>query len=153
MAKKTVWAVGGLVLAVGAVAFLGYHDYPAGQYGAGTLVEAKRVHSGVNSTATNTPATTGPSAAQAAGAGNAAAAADAAKAAAASDAASAATGNKVMDAVGRANNAMRANNAVNAADAANAASGNRGMNAVSHANNAMHANSAMYGAVNNANSN
>src|SRR4029077_6219915 len=42
MSGKTVWVVGGLVLAVGAVAFLSYHETPSGKDAAGTIVEAKR---------------------------------------------------------------------------------------------------------------
>src|ERR1700751_4767875 len=42
MSSKTVWVVGGLVLAVGAVAYLSYHETPSGKDAAGTIVEAKR---------------------------------------------------------------------------------------------------------------
>jgi len=42
MASKTVWIMGGLAIAVGAVAYLGYHETPAGRDAAGTIVEAKR---------------------------------------------------------------------------------------------------------------
>src|SRR5262252_9620037 len=42
MSSKTVWVVGGLVLAIGAVAYLSYHETPAGKDAAGTIVEAKR---------------------------------------------------------------------------------------------------------------
>ena len=44
MSNKTVWIVGGLVVAVGAVAFLSYHDTPAGKDAAGTIVAAKRAY-------------------------------------------------------------------------------------------------------------
>ena len=42
MASKTVWIVGGLVVALGVVAYLSYHTAPAGKDAAGTIVEAKR---------------------------------------------------------------------------------------------------------------
>jgi hypothetical protein len=42
MINKTVWIAGGLVLAVGAVAYLSYHDSSAGKDAAGTIVEAQR---------------------------------------------------------------------------------------------------------------
>src|SRR5579862_9826498 len=44
MSNKTVWVAGGLILAVSAVAYLSYHDNPAGKDAAGTIVEAKRAH-------------------------------------------------------------------------------------------------------------
>ena len=44
MSSKTVWVAGGLVLAVAAVAYLGYHDSPAGKDAAGTIVQAKRAY-------------------------------------------------------------------------------------------------------------
>jgi hypothetical protein len=37
-----VWIVGGLVVAIGAIAYLSYHKSPAGNDAAGTIVEAKR---------------------------------------------------------------------------------------------------------------
>jgi hypothetical protein len=50
MASKTVWIVGGLVVAIGAIAYLSYHKAPAGTDAAGTIVEAKRAHAdGTNS--------------------------------------------------------------------------------------------------------
>jgi hypothetical protein len=42
MSSKTVWVAGGLVLAVAAVAYLGYYDSPAGKDASGTIVQAKR---------------------------------------------------------------------------------------------------------------
>ena len=44
MSGKTVWVVGGLVLAIGAVAYLSYHETPAGKDAAGTIVAAKRAY-------------------------------------------------------------------------------------------------------------
>ena len=44
MSSKTVWVVGGLVLAVGAVAYLSYHETPSGKDAAGTIVAAKRAY-------------------------------------------------------------------------------------------------------------
>ena len=44
MSGKTVWVVGGLVLAVGAVAYLSYHETPSGKDAAGTIVAAKRAY-------------------------------------------------------------------------------------------------------------
>ena len=56
MSGKIVWVIGGLVLAVGAVAYLSYHETPAGKDAAGTIVEAKRAisdsSSGPSSTST-----------------------------------------------------------------------------------------------------
>ena len=43
MSGKTVWVVGGLVLAVGAVAYLSYHETPSGKDAAGTIVEGQGV--------------------------------------------------------------------------------------------------------------
>jgi hypothetical protein len=42
MASKTVWIVGGVVVAIGAIAYLSYNKAPAGKDAAGTIVEAKR---------------------------------------------------------------------------------------------------------------
>src|SRR5258705_4762965 len=42
MASRTVWIVGGLVVAIGAIAYLSYNKAPAGKDAAGTIVEAKR---------------------------------------------------------------------------------------------------------------
>ena len=44
MSSKTVWVAGGLVLAVAAVAYLGYYDSPAGKDASGTIVQAKRAY-------------------------------------------------------------------------------------------------------------
>jgi hypothetical protein len=49
MAGKTVWIAGGVVVAVGVVAYLTYQT-PAAPDAAGTIVEAKRAHAdGTNS--------------------------------------------------------------------------------------------------------
>ena len=42
MSGKTVWVVGGLALAIGAVGYLSYHETPSGKDAAGTIVAAKR---------------------------------------------------------------------------------------------------------------
>ena len=52
MSGKSVWVVGGLVLAIGAVAYLSYHETPAGKDAAGTIVEAKRAISESSSSST-----------------------------------------------------------------------------------------------------
>ena len=44
MSGKTVWVVGGLILAVSAVAYLSYHETPSGKDAAGTIVAAKRAY-------------------------------------------------------------------------------------------------------------
>ncbi len=44
MSNKTVWAASGLIVAIGAVAFLSYHETPSGKDAAGTIVAAKRVY-------------------------------------------------------------------------------------------------------------
>jgi hypothetical protein len=50
MASKTVWIVGGVVVAIGAIAYLSYNKAPAGKDAAGTIVEAKRARTdGTNS--------------------------------------------------------------------------------------------------------
>jgi hypothetical protein len=50
MASRTVWIVGGLVVAIGAIAYLSYNKAPAGKDAAGTIVEAKRARTdGTNS--------------------------------------------------------------------------------------------------------
>jgi hypothetical protein len=50
MASRTVWIVGGLVVAIGAIAYLSYNKAPAGKDAAGTIVEAKRAQTdGTNS--------------------------------------------------------------------------------------------------------
>jgi hypothetical protein len=49
MASKTVWIVGGVVVAIGAIAYVSYKA-PAGKDAAGTIVEAKRARAdGTNS--------------------------------------------------------------------------------------------------------
>ena len=66
MSSKTVWVVGGLALAIGAVAYLSYHETPAGKDAAGTIVAAKRAlfdssgGSGTSTTST-TPSSDGSS--------------------------------------------------------------------------------------------
>jgi|SRR5882762_2646048 len=50
MASKTVWIVGGVVVAIGAIAYLSYNKAPPGKDAAGTIVEAKRARAdGTNS--------------------------------------------------------------------------------------------------------
>ena len=50
MASRTVWIVGGLVVAIGAIAYLSHNKAPAGKDAAGTIVEAKRARAdGTNS--------------------------------------------------------------------------------------------------------
>src|SRR2546430_1853760 len=50
MASRTVWIVGGVVVAIGAIAYLSYNKAPAGKDAAGTIVEAKRARAaGTNS--------------------------------------------------------------------------------------------------------
>ena len=50
MASRTVWIVGGLVVAIGAIAYLSHNKAPAGKEAAGTIVEAKRARAdGTNS--------------------------------------------------------------------------------------------------------
>ena len=50
MASRTVWVVGGLVVAIGAIAYLSHNKAPAGKDAAGTIVEAKRARAdGTNS--------------------------------------------------------------------------------------------------------
>src|SRR5579862_4353085 len=56
MTNKTLWIVGGVVVAVGAVAYVMYSGSPAGKDAAGTIVEAKRVISD----GASAPATPGP---------------------------------------------------------------------------------------------
>jgi hypothetical protein len=84
MASRTVWIVGGLVVAIGAIAYLSYNKAPAGKDAAGTIVEAKRARSdGTNSfNPTPTASTTDQNAADASkGTSGADAAKDAAAAA------------------------------------------------------------------------
>ena len=40
--SKTLWIAGGIAVAIGVVAYVGYNAMPAGNDGAGTIVEAKR---------------------------------------------------------------------------------------------------------------
>jgi hypothetical protein len=50
MASKTVWIVGGLVVAIGVVAYVAFKPGPANTDAAGTIVEAKRARTdGTNS--------------------------------------------------------------------------------------------------------
>jgi len=85
MASKTVWIVGGVVVAIGAIAYLSYNKAPAGKDAAGTIVEAKRARAdGTNSfNPTPTASTTEQSAADVARGTAVADAANAADAAAA----------------------------------------------------------------------
>jgi hypothetical protein len=56
MPGKTVWIGGGLILAIGAVAYLSYHESPAAKDAAGTIVEAQRAQTdGTNSMNPATP--------------------------------------------------------------------------------------------------
>jgi hypothetical protein len=111
MASKTVWIAGGIVVAIGAIAYLSHNKAPAGKDAAGTIVEAKRAHSdGTNSF--NPAPTASTNDASSAEAANAAADADAAKAAdAAAAAGSGDKGKPVM-------NKLKATDAVDAATAA-----------------------------------
>src|SRR5438132_5622946 len=85
MASRTVWIVGGVVVAIGAIAYLSYNKAPAGKDAAGTIVEAKRARAdGTNSfNPTPTASTTEQSAADVATGTAVADAANAADAAAA----------------------------------------------------------------------
>jgi hypothetical protein len=113
MASRTVWIVGGLVVAIGAIAYLSHNKAPAGKDAAGTIVEAKRARSdGTNSF--NPAPTASTNDASAADAAKAAADADAAKAADAAAAAGSGGTGKLKNSVDK---------AANAADAANAATG------------------------------
>src|SRR5882762_9121012 len=88
MASRTVWIVGGLVVAIGAIAYLSYNKAPAGKDAAGTIVEAKRARAdGTNSfNPTPTASTTDQNAADASkGTSGADAAKDAAAAAGSGD--------------------------------------------------------------------
>ncbi len=61
MSGKTVWMAGGLVLAVGTVAYLSYHETPSGRDAAGTIVAAKRAYvdgTGGSAVGTSTSGTT-----------------------------------------------------------------------------------------------
>jgi hypothetical protein len=68
MASKTVWIVGGLVVAIGVVAYVAFKPGPANTDAAGTIVEAKRARAdGTNSfNPTPTASTTEQSAADSA---------------------------------------------------------------------------------------
>ncbi|MGA7824147.1 MAG: hypothetical protein WCA14_08135, partial [Steroidobacteraceae bacterium] len=59
MTSKTLWIAGGIAVAIGVVAYVGYNAMPAGNDGAGTIVEAKRAQTnGTNAmNPTSTPAT------------------------------------------------------------------------------------------------
>jgi hypothetical protein len=111
MASRTVWIVGGLVVAIGAIAYLSYHKAPAGKDTAGTIVEATRARTdGTNSF---NPAPTASTTEQSA--------ADVAKGTAVADAANAAD---AAAAAGSGDNAKgKKSLAPNAVDATNAARG------------------------------
>jgi len=88
MASRTVWIVGGLVVAIGAIAYLSHNKAPAGKDAAGTIVEAKRARAdGTNSfNPTPTASTTDQNASDASkGTSGADAAKDAAAAAGSAD--------------------------------------------------------------------
>jgi hypothetical protein len=118
MASKTVWIVGGVVVAIGAIAYLSYNKAPAGKDAAGTIVEAKRARAdGTNSfNPAPTASTTEQNAADVA---KGTAVADAANAADAAAAAGSASGNakKGMDA-----------KSLHSSDSADAAAAARGIN-------------------------
>jgi hypothetical protein len=87
MASKTVLIVGGLIVALGAVAYISMNGAPASKDAAGTIVEAKRARAdGAGAAAT----TAAPNATTDASAAEAAKGTSAADTAAASDAATAA---------------------------------------------------------------
>jgi hypothetical protein len=116
MASRTVWIVGGLVVAIGAIAYLSHNKAPAGKDAAGTIVEAKRARSdGTNSF--NPAPTASTNDASAADAAKAAADADAAKAADA--AAAAGSGDNTRNPRGEATKG-RSINALRTSDAADA---------------------------------
>src|ERR1700730_2074252 len=88
MPSKTVWIAGGIVVAIGAIAYVSYNKTPAGRDAAGTIVEAKRARAdGSNSfNPTPTASTTDQNAADSSkGAAGADAAKDAAGAAGSAD--------------------------------------------------------------------
>src|SRR5580765_2058591 len=64
MTSKKMWIVGGVIVAVGAVAYLSYNMPPAGNEAAGTIVEANRAVTDTASTTTATEPTTDNSAAE-----------------------------------------------------------------------------------------
>ncbi len=119
MASRTVWIVGGLVVAIGAIAYLSYNKAPAGKDAAGTIVEAKRARAdGTNSfNPTPTASTTDQNAADAS---KATEGADAAKDAAA---AASGSGDNVRRAQMEGGTRSSARNSADAA-AAQAAGGN-----------------------------
>jgi hypothetical protein len=55
MTNRTVWIVGGVIVALSAVAYVMYSGSPAGQDAAGTIMEAKRVISDGASTPPTLP--------------------------------------------------------------------------------------------------
>jgi hypothetical protein len=120
MPSKTVWIAGGIVVAIGAIAYLSYNKAPAGKDAAGTIVEAKRARSdGTNSF--NPAPTASTNDTSAADAAKAAADADAAKAAdAAAAAGSGDKGKPVM-------NKLKATDAADAALAGAGSGGSRGI--------------------------
>src|SRR5437762_14200180 len=90
MASKTVWIVGGVVVAIGAIAYLSYNKAPAGKDAAGTILEAKRARAaGTNSfnpaPTASTSEQSAPDVAKGTGVSDAADAADSAAAGGASD--------------------------------------------------------------------
>ena len=59
MTSKTVWIAGGIAVAIGVVAYVGYNGMPAGLSGAGTIVEVKRAQTdGTNAFNPNAPTAT-----------------------------------------------------------------------------------------------
>src|SRR5467141_4120676 len=124
MASRTVWIVGGLVVAIGAIAYLSYNKAPAGKDAAGTIVEAKRARSdGTNSfNPTPTASTTDQNAADVA---KGTAVADAANAA---DAAAAAGGSGDNGRRAQMEGGTRSGAQMDAAKAADAAAAAKGVN-------------------------
>ena len=120
MASRTVWIVGGLVVAIGAIAYLSYNKAPAGKDAAGTIVEAKRARAdGTNSfNPTPTASTTDQNASDASkGTSGADAAKDAAAAAGSAD--------NGLNGGGSGRSTMKGKNP--AADSADAAAAARGV--------------------------
>ena len=71
MSSKTVWVAGGLVLAVAAVAYLGYYDSPAGKDASGTIVQAKRAYAdGTSASSTGSQTGTSNTGSDTSGSGN-----------------------------------------------------------------------------------
>jgi len=126
MASKTVWIVGGVVVAIGAIAYLSYNKAPAGKDAAGTIVEAKRARAdGTNSfNPTPTASTTEQNASDAS---KAMAGPDAAKDAAAA----AGSADNGLNGGGNNRGAIRATDSADAAAAAGSAgdSAKKGMDA------------------------